>query len=243
MTHPIEINGLVKDYGTRRVLNELSLQIHAGEIVGLLGVNGAGKSTLIKCLLDLIEADAGEIKLFGISHRQTAARRKLSYLSEQFRPPYYARGHDVLKLMAGLEGLEFSASDISEYCRLLALDEAVLAHPCQSYSKGMRQKLGLISCLLAEKPLLILDEPMSGLDPQARKLFKDRLLAHRDKQRTIFFSTHLLEDIESICDRVVVLDDGRLRFIGTVPELLESSGKSSLEAAFLAQLDGSRHAA
>ena len=99
MTHPIEINGLVKDYGTRRVLNDLSLQIHAGEIVGLLGVNGAGKSTLIKCLLDLIEADAGEIKLFGISHRQTAARRKLSYLSEQFRPPYYARGHDVLKLM------------------------------------------------------------------------------------------------------------------------------------------------
>ena len=238
MTYPIEITGLVKTYGNRRVLDDLSLQIHAGEIVGLLGINGAGKSTLIKCMLDLIEADRGEIKLFDVPHRQTAARRNLSYLSEQFRPPYYARGYDVLKLLAGLEGLRFRAGDISEYCRLLALDEAVLAAPCKSYSKGMRQKLGLICCLLAEKPLLILDEPMSGLDPQARKLFKDRLLAQRDKKRTIFFSTHLLEDIESICDRVVVLDEGRLRFIGTVPELLESSGENSLEAAFLSQLDG-----
>ena len=236
MTYPIEITKLVKSYGKKPVLEDLDLRIDAAEIVGLLGINGAGKSTLIRCMLDLIEVDSGEIKLFGVPHEQTASRRKLSYLSEQFRPPYYATGHDVLKLLAGLEGLNFRAPAISECCRLLALDETVLSAPCKSYSKGMRQKLGLIGCLLAEKPLLVLDEPMSGLDPQARKLFKDRLLAERDKQRTIFFSTHLLEDIESICDRVVVLDRGQLQFIGTVSKLLESSGKNTLEAAFLSHV-------
>ena len=234
MTHPVDIVALNKSYANSRVIKNLSFSINAGEIVGLLGVNGAGKSTLIKCLLDLTDIDSGEIKLFGTAHKYTAARCNLSYLSEHFAPPHYATGYDVLKLLTGLEGLKLQLDRVNEYCELLALDRSVLASPCKSYSKGMRQKLGLISCLLADKPLLILDEPMSGLDPRARKLFKDRLLEQRDRHhRTVFFSTHLLEDIQSICDRVMVLDQGQLQFIGKVQELLESTGKTTLEAAFL----------
>ena len=234
MPKPLEITKLSKRYANKPVLDGLSFAINAGEIVGLLGVNGAGKSTLIKSVLDLIEFEHGDISIFGIPHRQTAARSNLSYLSEQFRPPYFATGHDVIKLLAGLERVRPAPAQVNEYCRLLALDESVLGAPVKSYSKGMRQKLGLISCLLADKPLLILDEPMSGLDPHARKLFKDRLLAQREKGCSIFFSTHLLEDIESICDRVLVLDKGHLRFSGTVAEMLDFAGKSTLEAAFLA---------
>ena len=234
MTKPLEITKLSKRYVTKPVLDSLSFEINAGEIVGLLGVNGAGKSTLIKSVLDLIEFEQGDISIFGIPHRQTAARSNLSYLSEQFRPPYFATGHDVIKLLAGLEGVRPPPEEVNEYCGLLALDETVLGAPVKSYSKGMRQKLGLISCLLADKPLLILDEPMSGLDPHARKLFKDRLLAQREKGHSIFFSTHLLEDIESICDRVLVLNNGQLKFSGAVAEMLSFTGETALETAFLA---------
>ena len=237
MASPIEITNLCKRYQSKTTLKDVTFSVAAGEIVGLLGVNGAGKSTLIKCMLDLIEVDGGTIELFGVSHTQTMARHKLSYLGEQFRPPYYATGIDVLKLLAGLDGTILQRDLINDYCHSLDFDEADLNTLCKQYSKGMHQKLGLISCLLADKPLLVLDEPMSGLDPHARKLFKDRLVQQREKQRTVFFSTHLLEDIASICDRVMVIDQGQLRFIGTVNELLESTRQPDLEAAFLAYVN------
>ena len=233
MSLPIEIKHLSKTYRKKIALSDLSFNIQGNEIVGLLGANGTGKSTLIKSILDLVEIDAGEISIFGQSHHSSAARGGLAYLSEQFRPPHFSTGNDVLKLLAGVEGIKFSMADITRHCEMLALDESVLKAPCKSYSKGMRQKLGLIACLLAEKRLLMLDEPMSGLDPLARRLFKDRLLEQRERNRSVLFSTHLLEDIESVCDRVIILDAGRIKFIGGIDELFKASGEDSLEAAFL----------
>ncbi|MGR8946399.1 MAG: ABC transporter ATP-binding protein [Gammaproteobacteria bacterium] len=242
MSFPLEIKNLTKSYGGKTALSNLSFRIEPGHIVGLLGVNGAGKSTLIKCLLDLIDFESGEIQIFGQAHTETTARRQLSYLGEQFAPPNFATGNDVLRLLTGIEGLTFPTTAIREQCELLALEHAVLDTPCQSFSKGMRQKLGLIACLVAAKPLLVLDEPMSGLDPLARRLFKDRILAQRDLQRTVFFSTHLLEDVESVCDRVIILDAGELRFSGSISALLESTKQSNLEAAFLAAINRQRAA-
>ncbi|MEM7465336.1 MAG: ABC transporter ATP-binding protein [Pseudomonadota bacterium] len=233
MTQPLAISALKKFFGNKPAVSNVSFDIQAAEIVGLLGVNGAGKSTLIKSMLDLTEIDDGAIELFGEAHRLTASRRNLSYLPEQFRPPYFATGLDVLNMVAGIDGVQFKQVDIAQYCESLALDQAVLHQPCKTYSKGMRQKLGLIACLLSNKSLLILDEPMSGLDPLARRLFKDCIIEQRAKQNAVLFSTHLLDDIESVCDRVLVLDQGQLKFDGPIAKLLETTGKATLESAFL----------
>jgi len=233
MSLPLTIANLSKSYRKKLVVSDLSFEILEGEIVGLLGANGAGKSTLIKSLLDLIDIDSGDISIFGRPHNASGSRAHLTYLSEQFRPPHFATGNDVLNLLAGVEGMNFSASDIARHCEMLALDKTVLKMPCKSYSKGMRQKIGLIACLLAKKRLLVLDEPMSGLDPLARRLFKDRLIEQRALNRSVLFSTHLLEDIDSLCDRVIILDAGRITFIGHIDELLKTSGENSIEKAFL----------
>ncbi len=236
MSYPLEITNLTKSYHNKIAIADLSFTIESGEVIGLLGVNGAGKSTLIKCLLDLVDFDAGAISIFGQTHTLTNARRKLSYLGEQFIPPRFATGKDVLRLMAGLEGMNLPTEEVSRQCELLALEESVLESSCQSYSKGMRQKLGLIACLITAKPLMLLDEPMSGLDPLARRLFKDRIVEQREAGRTVFFSTHLLEDISSVCDRVIVLDRGQLKFIGAIDEFLSSTQQANLETAFLASI-------
>lgn len=233
MSLPLAVKHLSKSYREKVAVSNISFDIREGEIVGLIGANGAGKSTLIKSLLDLISIDDGEILIFGESHQKSEARRGLAYLAEQFRPPRFATGDDVLKLLAGIEGMTFSPTEIAEYCDELALDRAVLSKPCESYSKGMRQKLGLIACLAANKPLLILDEPMSGLDPVARKLFKDQLLRQQNGGCSVLFSTHLLEDIQSICSRVIIFDLGQLKFIGTLEELYAKTGENQLESAFL----------
>lgn len=234
MQTPLSVIDLDKSYGNIPATIGISFNVDAGEILGLLGVNGAGKSTLIKCILDLIEIDSGEITIFGTRHREIDSRTNLAYLSEQFRPPKFTTGVDVLRLLCGIENLNYPEEQVTKLCDALALDDKVLKAPCRSYSKGMRQKLGLIACLLAEKPLLLLDEPMSGLDPLARRLFKDCLLKHKAQGRSVFFSTHLLEDVESVCDRVMIIDGGRLRFIGQIEALLEATKQESLEAAFLA---------
>jgi len=237
MSLPLAVKHLSKSYRNKVAVTNISFDIREGEIVGLLGANGAGKSTLIRSLLDLISVDSGEILIFGKPHQKSEARRGLAYLAEQFRPPHFATGDDVLKLLAGVEGVTFCPSKIAKYCDDLALDQAVLTKPCQSYSKGMRQKLGLIACLAANKPLLILDEPMSGLDPVARKLFKDRLLEQQSRGCSVLFSTHLLEDIQSVCSRVIIFDLGQLKFIGTLEELFTITDENHLEAAFLSVIE------
>lgn len=239
MTASLSIVGVTKRYGARTVLDAFDLEVADGETLGLVGINGAGKSTLLKALLDLTAIDAGSITIRGIDHRRAEAREPLAYLAENFQPPHFATGREYLRFVARLHRVNPSPARLDEECAALELDPRVLDEPVRDYSKGMRQKLGLIGTLLADRSLLILDEPMSGLDPKARALFKARLGAARAAGATLFFSTHLLDDVAVVCDRIAVLDDGRIRYVGRIAAFTETYPAASLESSFLRCLAGS----
>lgn len=226
---------VTKNYGNIRALDEFTLDVRQGGIFGLIGVNGAGKTTLIKCLLDFCETNGGNIEIFGVSHRLTAARARLAFLPERFNPPFYLTGRDFLQYMLNLYRTPYDEAVVDRVLAAVDLDIAALAKPARTYSKGMTQKLGLAACLLSGKDLRVLDEPTSGLDPKARALFKQELFGLRETGRTVFFSSHALADVEQVCDRLAVVHGGRLRFAGTPAELRHRFGDSrDMEQAFLA---------
>ena len=226
-----------KSFGRHVALAEFTLDVGEGELFGLVGVNGAGKTTLLKCLLDFAAADSGTISIFGESHRNTASRATLAFLPERFLPPYYLTGEDFLRYMLRLHATPFSSEAAHDTFAQLDLDRRALQLPVRSFSKGMTQKLGLAACLLSGKRLYVLDEPTSGLDPKARALLKRQLLALRAQGRTLFLTSHLLADVEQLCDRMAILHAGTIRFIGTPAELLAEYGAANVEAAFLACIE------
>jgi ABC-2 type transport system ATP-binding protein len=229
----IQVEGLHKSYGASEVLRGVDLTVAQGEFFGLIGVNGAGKTTLIKCLLDFIAFEAGAIRLFGLPAADYRARAGLAYLPEKFTPPYYLAGADFLRYMSALHGVGFRESALRELLGVLDLEAAALEKPVRQLSKGMAQKLGILAALLAERPLLVLDEPMSGLDPKVRALLKPHLLSLKSRGRTVFFSTHLLHDVDTLCDRLAILHGGRLAFVGTTAECRQAFGAENLEQAYL----------
>lgn len=222
-----------KSYGSARILDGVDLEVESGEFFGLVGINGAGKTTLLKCLLDFCGLDAGAIEIFAISHRLTDSRRHLTFLPERFMPPYYLTGEDFLKYTLKLHGLPYEQVKAEALLRKLDLQLSALTSPVRSCSKGMTQKLGLAACLLANKALNIFDEPMSGLDPRARAMLKERLQAMRETGHTLFFSSHALADVEEICDRMAILHEGRVRFVGTPENCRQMYQAKTLEQAFL----------
>jgi len=235
MTDPaIHIEKLCKSFTGNHVLDEIDLTVNKGEFSGLIGVNGAGKTTLIKCLLDFCDITSGKIEIFGTIHKKKEARENLVFLPERFMPPYYLTGKDFLVYMTELHGVEYSNKKVTDLFRILDLESSALLKPVREFSKGMAQKLGLASCLLSEKDLMILDEPMSGLDPKARVYFKQHLIELKQAGKTVFFSTHLLADIEVLCDRIAVLHGGRIQFAGTPEECKETFKTHDLEQAYLA---------
>ena len=232
----VSIEGLVKTFKRQTALRDIDLQVAAGAYTGLIGRNGSGKTTLIKSILDFIAIDAGAIELFGVPHTHRDARACLSFLPENFLPPYYLDGGDFLHYMADLHAREYSGADIKRVFRILDLDEGVLKKSVRKYSKGMAQKLGLAACLLSGKKMLIFDEPMSGLDARARTQLKQHLLDLKSQDVTFFFSTHQLADIEVLCDQVVILDEAAIRFSGTPEELTGRHG--NIEQSYLASIGG-----
>ena len=230
----IHIEKLCKSFAGNQVLEEIDLTVSSGEFIGLIGVNGAGKTTLIKCLLDFCSVTSGKIKIFGTPHTKKQAREKLVFLPERFVPPYYLTGKDFLVYMAELHGVEYNSKKVADLSRILDLDISALSKPVRDFSKGMAQKLGLTACLMSEKDLMVLDEPMSGLDPKARAYLKQHLIELKQAGKTVFFSTHLLADIEVLCDRIAILHEGRIRFTGTIEECTEMFQASNLEQAYLA---------
>lgn len=229
----IRISSVAKRYARLQVLDGMDLDIRRGEFFGLVGVNGAGKTTCIKCLLDFTSIDSGGFEIFGTHHRETRARERLAFLPERFLPPYYLSGRDFLDYMGRLHGCIAGEEARREMCAKLDLDPEALAKPVREYSKGMAQKLGLVACFLSGKDLFVLDEPMSGLDPKARLLVKRHLQACRSEGRTIFFSTHMLSDVDELCDRMGILHAGKLRFVGSPLECRNTYSSGTLEEAYL----------
>ena len=233
MSKALSIHDLAKSYGKQQVLSNINLDVMAGEFLGLIGVNGAGKTTLIKCLLDFTQIDAGSISVFDIDHSQTRAREHLAFLPEKFIPPYYLSGRDFLHYMHKLHGTAYDLAKVDEMLRILDLNPAFIDKPVGQLSKGMSQKVGLAACLLSDKKLLVLDEPMSGLDPRARAYLKQYLLDLKSTGKTLFFSTHLLSDVEAICDKVSILHQGEIKFFGSPAQCCETYSTSDFEQAYL----------
>lgn len=215
------------------ILDTVSFEVRPGEFFGLAGVNGAGKTSLIKCMLDLADFSSGQIAIFGVSSARFESRRRLAFLPERFMPPHYLTGRDFLRMMASLHRQEHDDAAALAMCAKLDLSLEAMHRPVRAFSKGMTQKLGLAAVFLSGCELLVLDEPMSGLDPKARALVKDQLFAQRDAGRTLFFTSHQLADVEEICDRIAILHGGNLAFTGAPQDLLASTGAASLERAFL----------
>lgn len=237
--HPpaLRFQNVTKGYGASQVLREIDLEIGSGEFFGLVGMNGAGKTTLIKCLLDFCALDSGTIKIFGTSHLLTESRTPLAFLPERFMPPYYLTGMDFLKYMLKLQALPYDRSEAEAMLLALDLAPSALNRPVRSYSKGMTQKLGLAACFLANKDFYVLDEPMSGLDPKARALLKSHLQKLRTAGRTLFFSSHALADVEEICDRMAILHNGKIRFVGSPTDCCREFDADTLERAYLKCID------
>jgi ABC-2 type transport system ATP-binding protein len=230
----IQFQNLTKRFARQSVLQGIDLIMEEGEFLGLVGVNGAGKTTMIKCLLDLVAVTSGSISIFGRTHNEVSSREVLAFLPEKFTPPYYLSGHDFLEYMQRLYGIEPDLDSLQSILRSLDFNEAFLGKPVRQLSKGMSQKLGLAACFLSNKPLYILDEPMTGLDPKARAYLKKFLLDMKQAGKSMFVSTHLLNDVEVLCDRVAILHEGRIQFLGTPAQCCEQFNTSDFESAYLA---------
>ncbi len=241
MTDPappaVEIRGLAAGYGRTPVLHDITLTLRQGETLGLIGLNGAGKTTLLKSILMLVAPAAGSVHLFGLPHEAPGSRAHLAYLPERFQPPGHLSGHDFVRLSLAFYQLPDDPALAAARAAALDLEPAALARPIRSYSKGMAQKLGLLATLLTERPLLILDEPMSGLDPKARIGLKRELAAARARGQTILMSSHELADQDELCDQVALLHQGRLGYVGAPGELKRRAQAATLETAFLAAIE------
>ncbi|MGB4106958.1 MAG: ABC transporter ATP-binding protein [Alphaproteobacteria bacterium] len=233
----LALNNVSVTYGKLSAVRNVSLRLRAGESFGLIGLNGAGKTSLIKCILGLRDVSGGDISVFGSPPQSKAGRNSLVFLPERFEPPWFLSGMEFVKFSLALYKRPFDKQTVIDYARRLALDPAALSRRVQTYSKGMRQKLGLIGTVLTGCNLMILDEPMSGLDPLARTLVKDMLVECRGQGRTIFLTSHILVDMDEICDRVAVLHEGAIHFTGTPAELKKTTQVDNLERAFLQSIE------
>ncbi len=194
-----------------QALKGMNLHIDAGEMYGFLGPNGAGKSTTIKILMDFIRADKGDTKIFGFDSRDVKSRAKIGFLPENPVFMDNLTGREILRFAGKSHGMDGDEIDkkSNELLERLGLTEAA-DRAVRKYSKGMIQRIGFAAAIIHEPELLILDEPMSGLDPLGRVLFKDMLKELNEKNTTIFFSSHIIPDIEDICTKIGIIKNGRM---------------------------------
>ena len=218
-TPAVWCSGLRKRYGRRPAVDDVSLEVGRGEVVGLLGPNGAGKSTVIKMLLGLVRPDAGEVMLLGRPAADPAARARVGYLPELFRYQPWLSAAEVLALHVRLAGVGVPAREQRDCLSLVGLADRA-SDRVGGFSKGMQQRLGLAVALVARPELVVLDEPTSALDPLGRADVRDIVLALRSRGVAVLLNSHLIGEVERVCDRVVVLDRGRVAASGTLAELL-----------------------
>jgi ABC-2 type transport system ATP-binding protein len=218
-----ECTGLGKRYGTTVALTGVDLAVEPGELLGLLGPNGAGKSTLTKIACGLVRAGSGEARVAGAPAGSASARAAIGYLAELFRFPEWLTADELLELHQRLAGADGGASERARLLELVGLADAS-AVKVDAMSKGMQQRLGIAQALVGLPPLLLLDEPTSALDPVGRRVVRDLLLELRGRGVSVLLSSHLLSEVELVCDRVAILHGGRVVTQGTPAELARPRG-------------------
>ncbi len=233
----LNIQHFTKTYGEKKAVDDLSLHIAPGEIYGFIGHNGAGKTTTLRAVAGILQFDAGEIAIGGVSIRQDpmACKKQMAYIPDNPDLYDFMTGIKYLNFIADVFGVSASARKerIAKYADLFELT-GDLAQPISAYSHGMKQKLAIISAWLHTPKLILMDEPFVGLDPKASHLLKGMMRELCDQGGAIFFSTHVLEVAEKLCDKVAIIKNGRLVRSGTMEEV---KGDDSLEEVFL-ELEG-----
>lgn len=207
----LEVKNIVKYLAKKKILKEVSFSVKAGEIYGFLWPNGAGKTTTMKSIMGLIEPESGEISVFGEKGLTKSAKQKIGFMPENTYLYKHLTGREFLEFNGKFFGFEWEElkTKVEELLKRVGLDHAGDKY-LHSYSKGMLQRVWLAQSIINKPQLLFLDEPMSGLDPIGRKMVKDLLVSLREEGTTIFFNTHILADVESICDRISIIHQGNL---------------------------------
>lgn len=215
-------------------LQGLNLQVTQGEVFGFLGPNGAGKTTTMNVLLGFIPPTSGSAALFGIDVRQPIARQRIGYLPELTYYYKFLTAEELLRFYAKLFGLSRAETDlrIGKLIALVELEHAA-KRPIKTYSKGMRQRVGLAQALINNPDLLILDEPTSGLDPLGRMKVREIIQRLKNEGKTVFFSSHEMGEVETVCDHVAILHQGELKATGVVADLVAQYHADNLEQVFL----------
>lgn len=237
-TYAVELKEVTKRYGEILAVGNVCLSVRSGEILGLLGPNGSGKSTTLKMLLGLVQPDMGSVKVLGMDVQRDAVsvKRQVGYVPESPRLYEFLTGVEYLDFIGDVYGMkaEEKRARINEYLRALDL-EGREGDIISGYSQGMKQKIALISAFIHRPKLLILDEPLSGLDPRSARIVKDLLQELKTQGVTTIMSTHVLEIAQALCDRIAIMYHGRLLALGSMDELrrMASMPESGLEDIFL----------
>lgn len=232
----IEFHRVTKRYGDKTALDSLDLMVESGEIVGLIGHNGAGKSTTIKSLVSIIQPTEGTIVVDGLdlAENRLAIKKKIGYVADS--PDLFLRltANEYWELLATSYDMEATACEerLTDLLELFDFSDHRY-EVIESFSHGMRQKVFVIGALLSDPDIWVLDEPLTGLDPQAAYDLKKLMRLHADKGNTVLFSTHVLEVAEQICDRIAILKKGQLLYFGTIEQLKDLHPEQSLESIYL----------
>jgi ABC-2 type transport system ATP-binding protein len=223
MAVALSARGLAKNYGPTRALGGVDIDVEEGELVGLLGPNGAGKSTLVKIVCGLVRPSAGRAEVCGAPAGSRAARASLGYLAEFFRFPDWYRADELLELHQRLASSNGGAKERAELLELVGLTDA-RDRRVEAMSKGMQQRLGIAQALVGSPRLLLLDEPTSALDPVGRRIVRELLEELRRRGAAVLLNSHLLSEVEAVCDRVVIISKGDVVAAGRPAELARQGG-------------------
>lgn len=229
----VEFKAQSPSRGIKVAVKELNLKVYAGEVFGFLGPNGAGKTTTMNVLLGFVNASAGAAYLFGVDVREPIARQRIGYLPELTYYYKFLTVEEILRFYGQIFGIRRSVLDerIDQLIKLVELEHA-RKRPIKTYSKGMQQRVGLAQALINDPDLLILDEPTSGLDPIGRMKVREIIQRLKQMGKTVFFSSHELGEVETVCDRVAIVNQGELKVEGRVSDLV-AKYQTNLETIFL----------
>ncbi len=236
MTYLIEVNGLVKQYGDFTAVDGITFKVNPGEVVGFLGPNGAGKTTTIKMITGLMAPDAGQALIAGLDIEKEPLKAKAQFAYVPDTPNLYdkLKAIEYLRFMSRLYRVPADEADgrIKKLLELFELSDKAGTY-LDGFSHGMQQKVAIIGAMLHNPKVILMDEPTVGLDPRSARLVKDLLVQHAREGNAVFFSSHILEIVQNMCDRVIIINKGRILADAPVSELRQMEGDQSLEDIFL----------